>query len=118
MASTRPNFSLTVLLVLLSWVFFRADDLSRALAYLAAMFGAMPLGPASGGAELLGALIYRPYYLLSFGIAGLIAFLAPQTWDWTRRLSPWKALACVGLLWLSLALLTSQAYNPFIYFIF
>ena len=80
------------------------------------MFG---IGAAeSGAAALLGAVIYRPYYLLSFGCAAVIAFAAPQTWDWTRRLPAWKVTLCLGLLWLSLVLLTSQEYNPFIYFIF
>ena len=118
-------------LVLLSWVFFRAQDLPSSIAYLGSMFGvsgvsgagglAEGLGGASldhGAAALLGAVIYSPYYVLSFGLAAVVAFAAPQTWDWTRRLPLWKAALCLGLFWLSLALLTSQAYNPFIYFIF
>ncbi len=105
----------TFLLVLVSWVFFRAENLQASLTYLAAMFGATGAGTS---AVLLGGLIYRPYYLLSFAIAAVVAFGAPQTWDWTRRLQPWKAIACLALFWLSLALLTGQSYNPFIYFIF
>lgn len=108
----------TFFLVLLSWVFFRAADLSSSVAYLATMFGAAPAGAESTGAAILGGLIYRPYYLLSFSVAAIVAFAAPQTWDWTRRLPLWKAGVSLSLLWLSLVLLTSQAYNPFIYFIF
>jgi alginate O-acetyltransferase complex protein AlgI len=97
-------------------VFFRSSDLPAAFSYLGSMFG---LGGGPGAAApLLGALVYRPYYLLSFGAAAVIAFAAPQTWDWTRRLPLWKAAACMALLWLSLVMMTSQAYNPFIYFIF
>ena len=58
------------------------------------------------------------FYLLRFAAATAIAFAAPQTWDWTRKLPAWKCGLCLALLWASLALLTSQAYNPFIYFIF
>ena len=112
-------------LVLLSWVFFRAEDLPSSLTYLGSMFGigGVSLAGLAGAsldnsAALLGAVIYRPYYVLSFGLAAVIAFAAPQTWDWTRRLPLWKAVLCLGLFWLSLAQLTSQAYNPFIYFIF
>ncbi|MFQ5526362.1 MAG: MBOAT family O-acyltransferase [Thermoanaerobaculia bacterium] len=108
----------TFALVLVSWVFFRAADLGSAFAYLAAMFGALPDGAGADGAWLLGGLIYRPYYIISFTAAAVIAFSAPQTWDWTRRLQPWKAVVCLALLWTSLVLLMSQAYNPFIYFIF
>jgi alginate O-acetyltransferase complex protein AlgI len=107
----------TFALVLVSWVFFRADGLSSSISYLGSMFGAAG-DSSAGGALLLGAVLYRPYYLLSFACAAVIAFAAPQTWDWTRRLPVWKAALCLGLLWLSLALMTSQEYNPFIYFIF
>jgi alginate O-acetyltransferase complex protein AlgI len=105
----------TFLLVNLSWVFFRAADLPAALGYLSAMFG---VGSQTGGAQLLAGILYQPYYLLTFSIAGLVAFLAPQAWDWTRRLPVWKMLVTLALLWLSLVILNTQAYNPFIYFIF
>jgi alginate O-acetyltransferase complex protein AlgI len=105
----------TFVLVNLSWVFFRASDLPAALRYLSAMFG---VGSQSGGAQLLAGILYQPYYLLTFSIAGLVAFLAPQTWDWTRRLPAWRMLVTLALLWLSLVILNTQAYNPFIYFIF
>jgi len=105
----------TFLLVLVSWVFFRAADLGAAVAYLGAMTGASAATP---GATLVGGLIYQPYYLLTFALAAATAFALPQAWDWTRRLPAWKALLCVLLFWASLSLLATQAYNPFIYFIF
>ncbi len=105
----------TFLLVLVSWVFFRAADLGAALRYLGQMVG---LGPVDPGAYLLGGLVYQPYYWLTFATAALVVWGAPQTWDWTRRLPVWKAALCLLLLWLSLVTLTTQAYNPFIYFIF
>jgi alginate O-acetyltransferase complex protein AlgI len=42
----------------------------------------------------------------------------PAVWNWTQHLTWLKALVCLGLFWLSLILLATQAYNPFIYFIF
>jgi alginate O-acetyltransferase complex protein AlgI len=42
----------------------------------------------------------------------------PQTWDWTRQLTWPKVIACIASFWLACILLVSQAYNPFIYFIF
>jgi alginate O-acetyltransferase complex protein AlgI len=105
----------TFFLVLISWVFFRADDLGRAIAYLADMFG---LGGVEAGAGLLGGIVHQPYYLLTAAVATLITWGGPQTWDWTRRLPAWKAMVCLALLWLSLTALTTQAFNPFIYFIF
>ncbi len=115
-ALPRPlRVGATFLAVLFSWVFFRADDLGASVAYLAAMVG---LGEAAAGAPLLGGIVYQPYYLLSIAVAAAVAWGAPQTWDWTRDLPAWKCAVSVALLWASLAILATQSYNPFIYFIF
>lgn len=106
---------LTFLIVCFSWVFFRAADLSSSLAYLSSLFH---LHDLPYGAALVGGLIYQPYYLLTFAACIIITWLAPQTWDWTRRLTWGKALLSLFLLLFSLAVMSAQAYNPFIYFIF
>ena len=112
----RPlRVAMTFLLVLISWVFFRATDLTAALAYLASMIG---LTTARPEAALLGGVIHQPYYLGSFAVAALVVWAAPQTWDWTRRLTVPRLLSCLGLLWLALVAMETQGYNPFIYFIF
>jgi alginate O-acetyltransferase complex protein AlgI len=105
----------TFLVVLITWVFFRAPDLAAALRYLGHMAGAGDLQP---GAGLLSGLIHQPYYVVTFVLAGAIVWAAPQTWDWTRTLTPGKAVVSLLLLVLSIVLLSTQAYNPFIYFIF
>jgi alginate O-acetyltransferase complex protein AlgI len=105
---------ITFLLVTVAWVPFRAPDLATTGRYLGDLLG---VGPAGGGA-LISGLIYRPYYLGAVLLAAGIAFALPQTWDWTRRLPAWKAALCLGLFWLSLVALTTQEFNPFIYFIF
>jgi alginate O-acetyltransferase complex protein AlgI len=105
----------TFFVVLVAWVFFRTSDLSGALAHLRSLAG---LGQAQPGADLLGGVLYQPYYLLCFALAALVTWTAPAVWDWTQHLTWPKALVCLGLFWLSLVLLATQAYNPFIYFIF
>ena len=99
-----------------TWVFFRAPDLPHALRYLGDMSrSATP----QDGAALLGGVVYQPYYLgTRFCWPATIVWTAPQTWDWTRTLTPPKAAAVVALLVLSALVLTTQAFNPFIYFIF
>jgi alginate O-acetyltransferase complex protein AlgI len=79
------------------------------------MFG---LGEPQPGAALLAGVVFRPYYAASVGLAAAVVWLAPQSWDWTRRLSPWRAAACLALLVLALIAMATQGYNPFIYFIF
>jgi alginate O-acetyltransferase complex protein AlgI len=105
----------TFTLVLMTWVFFRAPSLPEAWRYLGDMTG---LGAAGAGAPLLGGIIFQPYYLLTFLTAAAVVWAAPQTWDWVQSMSPRKALAATALMLLSIAALTTQAYNPFIYFIF
>ena len=107
--------ALTFGLVLVSWVFFRAADLAAATVYLRSMFGLVPHDDA---ARVLAQVMYEPYSLLSFGCAAVVTWAAPQTWDWTRRLTPAKTAVIVSLLGIACAVLATQAYNPFIYFIF
>jgi alginate O-acetyltransferase complex protein AlgI len=105
----------TFLIVLVTWVFFRAPDLPRAMIYLGDM---LALSEAQAGAGLLAGIVYERYYLGTLLLAAAIVWGAPQTWDWTRRLTMPRAAIALGLLALSAAVLTTQAFNPFIYFIF
>ncbi len=113
-----PHFlrvAVTFGIVAIAWVFFRAKDLDSAIAYCRSMAG---FGVPSPGAGLIDAVILRPYYLGSFLIATCITWLAPQTWDWTRRLTLGKAALIMLLFWVAVLVMTSQSYNPFIYFNF
>jgi alginate O-acetyltransferase complex protein AlgI len=105
----------TYLLVLLSWILFRSPDLASAGNLLASLVG---LGESSDTALLVSGVLWQPYFIFTLVVAAVVVWFAPQTWDWTRRLPGWKIVAILGLTWLSLALLASQEFNPFIYFIF
>lgn len=106
---------ITFFVVLIAWVFFRADTLPEACRYLGSMFGCH--GGSTSGTVMRG-LVYNPYYLINFAIAGAVIWLLPQSWDFTRKLS-WSKLGwCVFVFLLALTALTTQSYNPFIYFIF
>ncbi|HUF47702.1 MAG TPA: MBOAT family protein [Vicinamibacterales bacterium] len=105
----------TFAVVLVTWVFFRATDLPHAMRYLGDMFA---LGTPQAGAGLLAGVIYEPYYLGTLVVAGGITWTAPQAWTWTQTLSLPKAVVILALFVLSTVVLATQAYNPFIYFIF
>jgi len=113
----RPvGIAITFGLVCFAWVFFRAPTLPAALAHLQAMAG---LGAAGDAALAVRALAWAPYNLVMIGVAALVVWGAPwQTWDFTRRLSPVRAAIVVGCLLLALVELSTQSYNPFIYFLF
>jgi alginate O-acetyltransferase complex protein AlgI len=112
----RPlRIAATFLLVNLGWVLFRARDLSHALEYARALFGVLPL---QEGAALLAGVLYRPYLVLCLALAASIAWAAPQAWDWTKRLTWPRVLACTGTLVTAIVAMETQGFNPFIYFIF
>lgn len=106
---------ITFLIVTLAWVFFRSPDMAHACGYIAAMFGS---GQVTDASALIGGVMYSSYHIFSILIAAGIVFFGVQSWDWTRRIRPLKALVILSLLLLSLAALSIQSYNPFIYFMF
>jgi alginate O-acetyltransferase complex protein AlgI len=112
---TPLRVGLTFVLVLFTWVFFRAKDLPAALAYCATMLG---FGTHDVSALLLSGIITQPYYLGTFVLCALVVWTCPPTWDWSYRLGPGKAATAMALFLLAVTVLTTQAYNPFIYFIF
>lgn len=106
----------TFLLMLFSWVLFRADSLTAALGYFGAMFG---LSPAGEAAPLLAAMIYTPYHLLIMVLCAALVFQPLQAHDWVLSPVTWGRTALlVPLFVLSLAAMYTQAFNPFLYFQF
>ena len=110
------QIAITFLLMLLSWVLFRADNLTVATEYFRSMFGLAPVGSASG---LLAAIIYTPYHLLIMAICALLVFQPIQAHDWALQPITWPRVAIVVPLFLfALGIMYSQAFNPFLYFQF
>jgi alginate O-acetyltransferase complex protein AlgI len=109
------RIALTFVILLFTWVFFRAEDLPHAFRYAGGMLGLNGLQDASG---LLGGILYQPYYLGTFLAAAVVTWTFPQTWDWTRAITWPKVAAIAAAFWLSVIILMTQAYNPFLYFIF
>ena len=107
--------AITFIFVLIAWVFFRAETFTLALTYLGSMFGLVNVPESS---MLLSGMLYSPYYLLAMIIAGVVVWKMPQTWDYTKRLSVVKVLSIMVVFILSVAVLSMQSYNPFIYFNF
>jgi alginate O-acetyltransferase complex protein AlgI len=106
---------MTFLLVTIAWVFFRSPDLPFAARYLRAMFG---FGHGANAATLVRGVVYQPYYVFTLAACAAVTWLCPQTWDFTRSLPWWKVAWALVMLWISMMVLSTQAYNPFIYFIF
>ena len=121
----RPlRHAYTLLVVMIGWVFFRADTLTYALAFLSAMAGAAPSAPT----------LYTPAWYLTPAVwialvAGAIGSMplvpALNTWrarftDPSRRWLIDAAATAAVLLLLAASVLemAARSYNPFIYFRF
>jgi len=116
-----------ILAVLIGWVFFRADTLTHAVAYLSAMFGIAPAAAAGAtfasywNAEIMltiiiGAVASTPVF------PAVRAFATGHGWHGLPAFHTATALARVsfylGTFSLSVLWLASGTHNPFIYFRF
>jgi alginate O-acetyltransferase complex protein AlgI len=110
------RIAVTFVLMLLSWVLFRADNLTAAMDYFRAMFAVAPTGDI---APLLGAVIYTPYHLLIMAICAFLVFQPLQAHDWAMLPITWRRIGVVMPLFvLALMAMYAQAFNPFLYFQF
>jgi alginate O-acetyltransferase complex protein AlgI len=113
----RPaRIGLTFLLMLLSWVLFRTDDLAAAGGYYRAMFG---LAGAGELAPLLGAMVHTGYHWLVLGVGAFLVLQPLQAHDWAQAPVSWGRVALlVPLFVLCLMGMFAQEFNPFLYFQF
>jgi len=105
----------TFALVLLTWVFFRAETFGDALSYLSAMFG---LTAAAPSAALVPGVVYQPQFLVVFAACLLIHVFRLDTWDLAQDLRPAKLVLAAAAFAASVAMLFTQSYEPFLYFRF
>jgi alginate O-acetyltransferase complex protein AlgI len=112
----RPiRVMLTFIIVLVTWVFFRAVDLTSAARYLAAMFA---IQRPAAGASLVGALIYSRDHLIMFVVCGIAVWFGKQSWQIAQKVSPAKTVVMIILFIWALAAMFTQSFNPFLYFQF
>ncbi|MBA3541530.1 MAG: MBOAT family protein [Deltaproteobacteria bacterium] len=111
---------LTLLLVLVGWVVFRADTAGGAATVLRAMFGfatATDAGPVPGVAMPHHALV-----MLALGVAIALAPIATKYWTWEPRIPLAATIAArvgyVLIFMMSTIHLTNMRITPLIYFKF
>ncbi len=109
-----------LIVVLISWVFFRAETLNDALAYLATMFsldfGSVPF-------ELLDVLSIEVYVALLAGLFFCVNWLGDRDENSIANIKTlpkalFRSAALTCLLFLSVMQLAVSTHNPFIYFRF
>ena len=112
----RPvRVAVTFVLVLFSWVLFRADNIHDAGRFFGAMFGL--LTPHPGSALLAGEIYTRGAFVL-MALCAFFALQPLQGYDWARNTTWAKAAILIPLFALALATMFVQSFNPFLYFQF
>ena len=109
----------TMLVVLVGWVFFRADTLSAAMKYLGEMFS-FSGGAANGMAQFdnLSFIITAIALVLCTPVYQLVKGKLEKTEVGKKAAFVIGAVLATGLFILSVIFLTGSGYNPFIYFRF
>jgi alginate O-acetyltransferase complex protein AlgI len=107
--------TLTFVLVLISWVLFRAETLTDALRYLGAMLG---FAEGGVGAMLLPSLLYSRGTMMLMLLCAILAFERQQAHEWCSDVTWPKALVLLPILAAALMVMFSQAFSPFLYFQF
>ena len=112
----RPaRIGVTFVLVLFSWVLFRAASIRDAARFFAAMFA---LSEPQPGSVLLAGEIYTQGRLVLMVLCAFLALQPLQAYDWARQVTWAKAAILIPLFGLALATMFVQAFNPFLYFQF
>ena len=108
------GFSTTVVL-LVTWVFFRAESLSVAMRYLSAMVGFGETAPSAG---LLSAVVFQSFQIAMLVVCAVVARCLPNSGQFLAVLSAWKIVFGLVLLFVSVRVMGLQGFNPFLYFQF
>ena len=108
----------TFLIVIVGWVFFRANSLDQAVGMLKVMAGF-----SSPTVVFYDLQTFAVPHNVFFALCGLAFALLPfegfsMRLDGTNRVAAFKAAAAVVLFCYSVALLSVNSFNPFIYFRF
>jgi alginate O-acetyltransferase complex protein AlgI len=113
----RPaRIGITFVLMLFSWVLFRAESLTAAGQYFGALFGFAAHSPATA---LLAAEIYTPRSLSLMALCGILVIQPVQAHDWAGRpMTLLRAAMLLVLFALAAAVMSTQSFNPFLYFQF
>ena len=107
--------AITFFIVLITWVFFRAENFEVASRYLSAMFGGAALHPTAG---LLEAEMLRGFNMSQFAICIVVTWFLPNTQTILHRFVGWKALLGLLLFVLAIAAMFTRGHSPFLYFQF
>ena len=106
---------LTFIIILITWVFFRAENINIALNYLSKMFS---VGESGQSAGILLGQVTRPMACFMMFISCFAIFIMPNTGNCLKKLTKLKVVLGLLLFVFSISVMFAQDFNPFLYFQF
>jgi alginate O-acetyltransferase complex protein AlgI len=106
---------ITFFILLITWVFFRAENFEVATRYLSVMFGG---GIRHATGDLLETEMLRGFNMVQFAICIFITWALPNTQTILHRFVAWKALFGLVLFVIAIAAMFWRGHSPFLYFQF
>jgi alginate O-acetyltransferase complex protein AlgI len=113
------RWALTIFVVIIGWVFFRAEGLREALTYLGIMFGVG--SPENVGFTVGYYLNVKMLIVLVFAVAASAPISKAKLFTTIKDHFAWRfatAIMTLLLFYVSIVFVISSSYNPFIYFRF
>ncbi|TLD70926.1 MBOAT family protein [Phragmitibacter flavus] len=105
----------TLVIVLVGWVFFRAENFEVAVGYLKVMFVGAEVRPT---ALMLQAELLSGANLVTMAVGLFAVWLMPNTQTILRRFVLWKAVLGLVLFVVAVAMMFTSGFSPFLYFQF
>ena len=106
---------ITFFILLITWVFFRAENFEVAARYLTVMFGG---GVRHATAGLMDADMLRGYIMSQFAVCVVVTWFLPNTQTILHRFVWWKAFLGLFLFVIAVAMMFARGHSPFLYFQF
>ena len=102
-------------IVLFGWVLFRAPSLDQAWHYWGCMLGLVQTTPA---ADLVRANLLCTQHIFIVIVCALFTWQTTQAYHWVEKLTPFKLVLIGLLLALTVVMMFTQTFSPFLYFQF
>ncbi len=113
-----PRFvrvAITMFIVLIAWVFFRAENLAHAFQYIQCMFGAIEPGTF---ASLSHSQVFATVNVIEMIICAFFIYQPLQAYDMANKITWPRVGIAMAAFAVGIVMMYTQAFNPFLYFQF
>ncbi len=110
-----PKIVITNIIVMFTWVVFRAPSMDQAMIYWRSMLG---FSDATQVSEILRAQAFSTKHLFHMAICAIFVFQPFQAHMWVNKLNMGRVILLLLLFLYAVCAMFTQSFNPFLYFQF